>query len=224
MAFRQRSAWAQLTVCRALHAEACRSLRTVQSQAPNCLSACTMLTFAQGTTHLFTEVHCNFTCRPRTGCWHSTSDCLMLAQAGSHLATLALQGHVQAEAQLAVPTKWLLQELQQALPRPQARPTPQTAPLTAQRQTVEGQPCLVVSGEHGHIKQHHDATGGHTFCWFKGCPKALAWLSVLPPQWLRFWCLVQGARMTGTVPACWFARLPGAAIVEHILRNRRELF
>ena len=78
--------------------------------------------------------------------------------ADTHLATLALQGHVQAEAQLAVPNKWLLQELQQALPQPQAKPAPQTAPLTAQRQTVEGQPCLVVSGELAHRGQRHKGT------------------------------------------------------------------
>ena len=122
----------------------------------------------------------------------------MLAQAGFHLATLALQGHVQAEAQLAVPTKWLLQELQQALPQPQAKPTPQTAPLTAQRQTVGGQPCLVVSGEHGHIRQHHNGTSGSQPLLDCKVLKAQAWLSELPPQWVRM--ALVGHKL------CWFAR------------------
>ena len=142
----------------------------------------------------------------------------MLAQAGFHLATLALQGHVQAEAQLAVPNKWLLQELQQALPQPQARPTPQTAPLTAQRQTVEGQPCLVVSGERSHMEQHHDGTSGSQALLVCRVLRAQAWLSELPSLWLKFVVSCSGRQyyrhsacmLVCQAALCWIsqARLP----------------
>lgn len=135
------------------------------------------------------------------------------------LATLALQGHVQAEAQLAVPKKWLLQELQQALPQPQAKPAPQTAPLTAQRQTVEGQPCLVVSGDLGHRGQHHKGPSGSQALLVCTALEAQAWLSELLLQCFGMWCLVQGARISSTVPACWCNRLPCAATLKDSLHK-----
>eukprot|EP00891_Asterochloris_glomerata_P003572 jgi/Astpho2/3572/Aster-06480 len=95
---------------------------------------------------------------------------LLGAQPGEGLeaAWEPLDGHVQAEAQLAVPKKWLLQELPQALPQPQAKPAPQTAPLTAQKQT------LVVSETTGCILQwEHKGEAlleeGITPCFFRAC-------------------------------------------------------
>ena len=95
---------------------------------------------------------------------------------------------MQAEAQLAVPKKWLLQELPQALPQPQAKPAPQTAPLTAQKQTVEGQPCLVVSGDLGHRGQHHKGPNGSQALLVCKALEAQAWLSELLLQ--CFWHVV----------------------------------